>query len=106
LAQEIALLADRLDVSEEISRFHSHLEAFRSAVKSPGADGVGKWKFTTREFTSSALGTMSRFRDRRQMKSGRRTRGDDARRVGRRIPALRKSCGGGEARAPLDEGYP
>src|SRR5579884_1525192 len=29
LAQEIAVHADRLDVSEEISRFHSHFAAFR-----------------------------------------------------------------------------
>ncbi len=42
LAQEIAVLADRLDVSEEISRFHSHFAAFRSTLASPPADGVGK----------------------------------------------------------------
>ena len=42
LAQEIAILADRLDVSEEISRFHSHLEAFRSTLASAPPDGVGK----------------------------------------------------------------
>jgi len=42
LAQEIAILADRLDVSEEIARFHSHLEAFRSTLRSAPADGVGK----------------------------------------------------------------
>jgi uncharacterized protein (TIGR00255 family) len=42
LAQEIALLADRLDVSEEVSRFHSHLEAFRATLGTPSSDGVGK----------------------------------------------------------------
>jgi uncharacterized protein (TIGR00255 family) len=42
LAQEIAILADRLDVSEEVSRFHSHLTAFRSTLTSAPADGVGK----------------------------------------------------------------
>lgn len=42
LAQEIALLADRLDVSEEIARFHSHLEAFRMTLRSAPPDGVGK----------------------------------------------------------------
>lgn len=42
IAQEIAILADRLDVSEEISRFHSHLTAFREALAKPPADGVGK----------------------------------------------------------------
>jgi uncharacterized protein (TIGR00255 family) len=42
LAQEIAILADRLDVSEEIARFRSHLEAFRTTLRNPPADGVGK----------------------------------------------------------------
>jgi len=44
LAQEVAVLADRLDVSEEISHFHSHLTAFRATLQSPTAasDGVGK----------------------------------------------------------------
>src|SRR5438270_381672 len=42
LAQEIAILADRLDVSEEIARFHSHLEAFHSTLRNAPADGVGK----------------------------------------------------------------
>jgi len=42
LAQEIAILADRLDVSEEVSRFHSHLTAFRATLTSAAPDGVGK----------------------------------------------------------------
>ena len=42
LAQEIALLADRLDVAEELSRFRAHIAAFRSALGSPQPDGVGK----------------------------------------------------------------
>src|SRR5258706_46905 len=42
LAQEIALLADRLDVKEELSRFHAHIDAFRGALASPQPDGVGK----------------------------------------------------------------
>ena len=42
VAQEIALLADRLDVSEELSRFASHLEAFRAALASPPPEGVGR----------------------------------------------------------------
>ena len=42
LAQEIAILADRLDVSEEVSRFHSHLEAFRGTLSAAPPDGVGK----------------------------------------------------------------
>jgi uncharacterized protein (TIGR00255 family) len=42
LAQEIAILADRLDVSEEVSRFHSHLDAFRGTLSAAPPDGVGK----------------------------------------------------------------
>jgi len=42
LAQEIALLADRLDVAEELSRFRGHITAFRAAIAAPQADGVGK----------------------------------------------------------------
>src|SRR5258707_3194466 len=42
LAQEIALLADRLAVKDEISRFHAHIDAFRGALASPQPDGVGK----------------------------------------------------------------
>ena len=42
LAQEIAILADRLDVSEEIQRFGAHLVAFRAALAAPPREGVGK----------------------------------------------------------------
>src|SRR6478672_2799638 len=42
LAQEIALLADRLDVQEELSRFRAHIAAFRAALKAAQPDGVGK----------------------------------------------------------------
>ena len=42
LAQEIAVLASRLDVSEEIDRFRSHLAAFRAAVRDQGGEAVGK----------------------------------------------------------------
>ena len=42
LAQEVAILADKLVVSEEISRFHTHVAAFRSTLAAPPADGVGK----------------------------------------------------------------
>lgn len=42
LAQEIALLADRLDVSEELDRFGAHLAACRQALASPGGEPVGK----------------------------------------------------------------
>lgn len=42
MAQEIALLADRLDVTEELDRFRSHIVAFRAALREGAADGVGK----------------------------------------------------------------
>ena len=42
LAQEIALLADRLDVQEELSRFSAHIAAFRGALTTEQPDGVGK----------------------------------------------------------------
>jgi uncharacterized protein (TIGR00255 family) len=42
LAQEIALLADRLDVQEEVSRFRAHIAAFRAALHASRPDGVGK----------------------------------------------------------------
>ena len=42
LAQEIALLADRLDVQEELSRFRAHIAAFRENLAAPQPDGVGK----------------------------------------------------------------
>ena len=42
LAQEIALLADRLDVSEELDRFRLHVAAFRALLADAGAEPVGK----------------------------------------------------------------
>ncbi|MEQ1691995.1 MAG: YicC/YloC family endoribonuclease, partial [Gemmatimonas sp.] len=42
LAQEIAILADRLDVSEEMDRFQSHIAAFRASLADVGGEAVGK----------------------------------------------------------------
>ncbi len=42
LAQEVALLADRLDVAEEADRFQSHIVAFRQTLSGNGNDGAGK----------------------------------------------------------------
>lgn len=42
VAQEIAILADRLDVSEEVDRFRSHAVAFREALSGAGGEAVGK----------------------------------------------------------------
>jgi uncharacterized protein (TIGR00255 family) len=64
LAQEIALLADRLDVSEEVSRFHSHLDAFRATLTSAPSDGVGKrLGFLLQEMLREANTTGSKAND-------------------------------------------
>ncbi len=39
LAQEVAVLVDRSDVSEEIDRLRSHLEHFRAVTREPGPTG-------------------------------------------------------------------
>src|SRR5665647_1315661 len=46
LAQEIALLADRLDVSEEVDRFRSHVSAFRETLASGKKEPVGTVSYT------------------------------------------------------------
>lgn len=42
VAQEIAILADRLDVAEELDRFRSHLSAFRETIAGRTGEAVGK----------------------------------------------------------------
>jgi uncharacterized protein (TIGR00255 family) len=42
IAQEIAILADKLDISEELDRFRSHLSAFRDTTRSKTSEPVGK----------------------------------------------------------------
>jgi uncharacterized protein (TIGR00255 family) len=42
LAQEIAILADRMDISEELNRFGAHIAAFRGALGEKRDAGVGK----------------------------------------------------------------
>ncbi len=42
IAQEIAILADKLDIAEELDRFRSHLVAFRDTTRSKSTDPVGK----------------------------------------------------------------
>ncbi|HEX6315100.1 MAG TPA: YicC/YloC family endoribonuclease [Gemmatimonadaceae bacterium] len=42
LAMEVAIQADRLDVQEELSRFGSHVTAFRRSVTDGSEDPVGK----------------------------------------------------------------
>jgi TIGR00255 family protein len=68
LAQEIALLADRLDVSEEIDRFRSHVVAFRAALRSPSREPVGKrLGFLLQEMLREANTTGSKARDAEMM---------------------------------------
>jgi uncharacterized protein (TIGR00255 family) len=64
LAQEIAVLADRLDVSEEISRFRSHLDAFRETLRNSASEGVGKrLGFLLQELLREANTTGSKAND-------------------------------------------
>ena len=64
LAQEIAIVADRLDVSEEIARFRSHLDAFRSTLRGSSGDGVGKrLGFLLQELLREANTTGSKAND-------------------------------------------
>lgn len=42
IAQEIAMLAERWDINEELVRFRSHIELFRELLAVDAADGVGK----------------------------------------------------------------
>lgn len=42
LAMEMVIQADRLDIQEELSRFRSHIAAFRGSLESKGDEPVGK----------------------------------------------------------------
>ena len=64
MAQEIAILADRLDVGEELDRFHVHLTAFREALRGDGKEGVGKrLGFLLQELLREANTTGSKAND-------------------------------------------
>lgn len=64
MAQEIAILADRVDVAEELSRFASHNVACRTAIASPGAEAVGKrLGFILQEMVREANTTGSKAND-------------------------------------------
>lgn len=50
IAREIAYMAERWDVSEELVRLRSHIELFRASLADEGADPVGKrLSFLTQE---------------------------------------------------------
>jgi len=64
LAQEIAILADRLDVGEEIDRFSAHVAAFRDALAPKGGEAVGKrLGFLLQEMLREANTTGSKAND-------------------------------------------
>lgn len=64
LAQEIAILADRLDVHEELDRFRSHISAFRDALAATGGEPVGKrLGFLLQEMLREANTTGSKAND-------------------------------------------
>ena len=64
LAQEIAILADKLDIAEEIDRFESHIEAFRQTVNDSGEEAVGKrLGFLLQEMVREANTTGSKASD-------------------------------------------
>jgi uncharacterized protein (TIGR00255 family) len=64
IAQEIAILADRLDVQEELQRFTSHIAAFRGALEQSGGEPVGKrLGFLLQEMLREANTTGSKAND-------------------------------------------
>lgn len=64
LAQEIAIMADRLDVSEELDRFESHLKSFRDTLRGDGPEPVGKrLSFVLQEMLREANTTGSKSND-------------------------------------------
>jgi uncharacterized protein (TIGR00255 family) len=64
LAQELALLADRLDVAEEIDRFRAHISAFRETLRRTDGEPVGKrLAFLLQEMVREANTTGSKARD-------------------------------------------
>jgi uncharacterized protein (TIGR00255 family) len=64
LAMEIAIQADRLDVQEELSRFSSHVTAFRRSVSDNSDEPVGKrLGFLLQEMLREANTTGSKAND-------------------------------------------
>lgn len=64
LAMEIAILADKLDVGEELDRFSAHIAAFRDALSAKDAEPVGKrLGFLLQEMLREANTTGSKAND-------------------------------------------
>ena len=62
LAQEVAYLADRSDVSEEMVRLRSHLAQFQEAIEAPGEAGK-MLDFLLQELNREANTTLSKSTD-------------------------------------------
>jgi uncharacterized protein (TIGR00255 family) len=62
VAQEVAVLADRLDVSEELDRFGAHIAAFRAALRADGEVGK-RLGFLAQELLREANTTGSKAND-------------------------------------------
>ncbi|MBV9959561.1 MAG: YicC family protein, partial [Acidobacteria bacterium] len=62
LAQEVAYLADRSDISEEIARLRSHLTQFREVVESDGESGK-RLDFLLQELNREANTVLSKSTD-------------------------------------------
>lgn len=64
LSQELAMLASKLDMSEEIDRFRSHIAAFRNALQAGDSEPVGKrLGFLLQEMLREANTTGSKAND-------------------------------------------
>lgn len=64
LAHEVVLLADKLDVGEELDRFAAHIAAFRETLQSGGGEPVGKrLGFLLQELLREANTTGSKAND-------------------------------------------
>jgi|SRR5688500_2438855 len=64
VAQEIAILSDKLDVQEELQRFASHIAAFRGALEANSGEPVGKrLGFLLQEMLREANTTGSKAND-------------------------------------------
>jgi uncharacterized protein (TIGR00255 family) len=64
LAQEVAILADKLDIAEELDRFDSHIGSFRQSVNESAAEPVGKrLGFLLQEMVREANTTGSKAND-------------------------------------------
>lgn len=62
LAQEVAYLADRSDITEELARLRSHVQQFRASIESTGESGK-RLDFLLQELNREANTTLSKSTD-------------------------------------------